>query len=60
LSVGEGVLRLLINTLPARERPAEAMHALARAAEGAVVIESDRGEADELAALLLDDLDGVA
>jgi hypothetical protein len=36
------------------------MHALARAAEGAVVIEGDRGEADELAALLLDDLDRVA
>ncbi|MDX6676282.1 MAG: hypothetical protein QOE31_334 [Solirubrobacteraceae bacterium] len=55
-SAGEGVLALLVNTLPARERPAEALHTLTRAAAGAVVIESDRGEADALAGRLLDEL----
>lgn len=55
-SVGEGVLALLVNTLPARERPAEALPVLTRAAAGAVVLESDRGEADELADTLLADL----
>jgi hypothetical protein len=47
---------LLANTVPAQERPADVMPVISRAAEGAIVIESDRGEADEVAAALLADL----
>lgn len=52
-SAGEGVMALLANTLPAQERPAEALSALARAVDGAVVLGSERGEADEVAHALL-------
>lgn len=60
LSSGEGALALLANTVPAQERPADVMQALARAAEGAVALESDRGDADEVAPLLLAELEARA
>jgi hypothetical protein len=50
---GEGALALLANTVPARERAAEALRAVRAAAEGARVLESERGDADEAARRLL-------
>jgi hypothetical protein len=57
LSAGEGAMALLANTVPARERPAEAMRAISRAADGAIALSSPRGEADATAPLLLAELD---
>jgi hypothetical protein len=45
LSAGECVLALLSNTVPARDRPAQVLAALARATDGARGIRSDRGPA---------------
>jgi hypothetical protein len=59
-SGGEGAMALVANAVPARERPSEVMHAISRAAEGAIVIESDRGEAEPIAPLLLAELDRLA
>jgi hypothetical protein len=53
LTPGEGTLALLSHTVPARKRPAESMEVLSRAINGAVVLEGDRGEAEEFAELLL-------
>ena len=53
LSPGEATLSLLENTLPAQTRPEESIQAIARSVEGAVLIKSERGEADAVAALLL-------
>jgi hypothetical protein len=57
LSAGEGAIAMLSNTVPARERPQESMHAIRRAIDGAVVLESERGEADIVAPLLLAELE---
>ncbi len=57
LSPGAGAMALLANAVPAMERPSEVMPAISRAAEDAVVIESDRGEAEEVAPLLLAELE---
>jgi hypothetical protein len=54
LSRGEGALALLSHAVPARTRPAEALQFLARASERAVVLEGERGEAGEFAAMILD------
>ena len=56
LSAGEGVLALLANTVPARERPQESLRTLSRAVRGATVLEGDRGEAGPTAAALLEEL----
>jgi hypothetical protein len=53
LSPGQGVLALLTHTVPARERPEQTLRAIARAVEGATLIESDRGEAGAIAPQLL-------
>lgn len=53
LSSGEGAMALLSNAVPARTRPAEVMRAVSRAAKSAIAIESERGEAGEIAPLLL-------
>jgi hypothetical protein len=53
LTSGEGVLALLEDTLPARTRPNEWMRALTIAAQGAVILQGTRGEADDLAPVLL-------
>ena len=52
-SPGDGVLALLANTIPAQERPAEALAALRQAVENATVLEGERGEA-AIAQQLLD------
>lgn len=53
LSAGERVLVLLANTVPARDRPAEVLAVLARAAEHARGIRSDRGAAGRTATALI-------
>lgn len=57
LTAGEGAIAMLANTVPARERPAEALRAIRKAIDGAVFLESERGEAGELAPILLAELD---
>jgi hypothetical protein len=53
VSPGRGILALLSNTVPARRKPEAVMRTLAELARGATFVESERGEADETAALLL-------
>ena len=53
LSPGEIVLALLANTVPARDRPAEVLTVLARTAESARGIRSDRGAAARTARMLI-------
>ncbi|HEY1908689.1 MAG TPA: hypothetical protein VGG91_21775 [Myxococcaceae bacterium] len=53
LSAGECVLALLANTVPARDRPAEVLSALARATEGARAFSSERGSATRTARALI-------
>jgi len=57
LSSGAGALQLLANAVPAQERPREVMDAITKASSDAIVLEGDRGEADEVAPLLLAELD---
>jgi hypothetical protein len=56
LSPGQGVLALLANTVPAQERPQESLRAVSRAVAGAIVLESDRGEARPAAESILEAL----
>jgi hypothetical protein len=60
LTPGEGAMALVANAVPARERPAEVMRAVKRSSEGALAIESERGEADVIAPLLLKELEQLA
>jgi hypothetical protein len=60
LSSGEGAMALLTNAVPARERPAQVMRAISRAVDDAIAIESERGEADAVAPLLLAELERLA
>jgi len=53
LSAGECVLALLANTVPARDRPAEVLTALARVTEGARAFRSERGSASRTARALV-------
>lgn len=55
LTPGEGLLRLLDNTVMAREEPERCLTALERVVDGARVLEGMRGEADETAVALLAD-----
>jgi hypothetical protein len=57
LSSGEGAMALLANAVPARDRPAQVMRALSHAASEAITIESERGEAEEVAPLLLGEVE---
>jgi hypothetical protein len=52
-SRGDGVLAMLANTVPARERPEDSLTALTRAVHGAVVLEGERGEALEVVERIL-------
>jgi hypothetical protein len=56
LTAGQGVLALLANTVPARERPAAALATLQRALVAAPVLKGIRGEASEVADVLLEDV----
>ncbi|MGZ6135455.1 MAG: hypothetical protein ACXWK9_13455 [Myxococcaceae bacterium] len=53
LSAGERVLALLSNAVPARDRPAEVLAVLARAAVGASGLRGERGPARQTAEALL-------
>ena len=57
LSGGEGAMAVLANTVPARERPQEALRAVRLAMDRAIVLESERGEAEAIAPLLLAELE---
>jgi hypothetical protein len=57
LSAGEGAISLLANTVPARERPEESLRAIRRAIGGAVFLESDRGEAEDVVPALLAEIE---
>jgi hypothetical protein len=60
LSPGAGALKLLENTIPAQERPEQSMRFVSRAVANAATLEGERGEAEELAELLLDTLRAAA
>jgi hypothetical protein len=60
LSTSDGALALLGNAVTALYRPAEAMQVITNAVEGAVLLEGDRGEAEQLAPLLLAELEARA
>jgi hypothetical protein len=54
-----GGLALLANAVPARSRPRETLSAVSRAANNAVVLDGERGEAGEIATKLLEILRAV-
>jgi len=57
LSPAQGALAMIGHTAPARERPQQMVPTLTRAVESATILQGDRGEADELAPLLLAELE---
>ena len=56
LSPGTGAMRMFANTITAAKRPEQSLSAIGKAVENAVVLESTRGEADELAPRLIAEL----
>jgi hypothetical protein len=50
------VLALLANTVPARQRPAAALAALRQAVAEASILKGMRGEAEEVAGVLLENV----
>jgi hypothetical protein len=60
LSTGAGVLATLEHTVSAQTRPRAAMRVLGKTLEGAVILQGERGEADEFAAILLETLRAAA
>ena len=52
-TAGEGAVKLLEHSIAARSRPAEVLAAVRRAAADALVLEGDRGDADQAATTLL-------
>jgi hypothetical protein len=60
LSPGAGVLAMMEHAVPAEARAAQTMRVLKKAVEGAVIVEGERGDAGELAAVLLDTLRAAA
>jgi hypothetical protein len=57
---GAGALALFEHAVPGQERPEQTMHYVRRAVEHAVVLEGERGEAHELAHILLDTMRAAA
>lgn len=60
LSAGAGALALFEHAVPGQERPEQTMRYVRRAVERAVVLEGERGEADEFAQMLLDTVRAAA
>jgi hypothetical protein len=58
LTGGESMLALLSHAVPAQSRPEQSMKHLTRAVNGAVGLESPRGESEELVPVLLEELRG--
>jgi hypothetical protein len=56
LTAGQGSLALLANTVPAQDRPKQALSAATAAVENATVLEGDRGEAAAIVDQLLNAL----
>jgi hypothetical protein len=56
LSAGRTTLELLANTVPARRKPATVIATLDRAVSGTVALKGPRGEAEETATYILDQL----
>jgi hypothetical protein len=56
LSTGDAVLGLLSNAVPVQDRPGESLTAVRKAADGAIALEGERGEAAEVVEQLLDAL----
>jgi hypothetical protein len=56
LSPGAGALTLLEHAVPAQNRPDQTIRHISRAVAGATVLHGERGEADEVAPRLLDEL----
>ena len=54
LGRGEAALALIAKAVPTRNRPQQTLATLSRAIDGAVVLEGERGEAEEFAAMLRD------
>lgn len=54
LTLGQGSLALLANTVPARRRPAEVLETLERVVRGATVLRGARGEAVDTARKILE------
>jgi len=57
VSPGRAVLALLAHTVPARLRPRAAMTTLRKVVAGAIVLKGPRGEAEEMADVLLNQLE---
>jgi hypothetical protein len=57
LSKADGAVAVLGSTITAMYRPAEAMRVISGAIEGAILLAGDRGEADQVAPLLLAELE---
>jgi hypothetical protein len=60
LSPGAGALAVLEHAVPAQDRPKQTLRVLKQALAGAVILEGERGEGDELAHVLLDTLRAAA
>jgi len=60
LSVGAGALAVFEHAVPARDRPEQTLRAIKTALNGAVIQQGERGEADELAGVLLETLRAAA
>lgn len=60
LSMGAGALALFEHAVPAQSRPEQTMRFLRAALKGAVVLQGERGEADEFAQILLDTMKTAA
>lgn len=58
LSPGNAILELLANTVPARRRPKGALAALHQVVRQAPTVKGNRGEAEQVAAAILDTLGG--
>jgi len=54
LTTAAGIVAAMEHAIPARDRPAETLATLSRAFSGAVILQGERGEADETARALLD------
>jgi hypothetical protein len=54
--MGDAILGLLSNTVPAQDRPGDSLTTIRKAAQGAMALESERGEAAEVVERLLDAL----
>lgn len=56
ITAGQAALALMANTLPARDRPEATLRAVSRAVSGAVLLQSDRGDARAMVPALLAEL----